>query len=131
MQIFLVAHEHVNVLGDLGNDRQRPLVPVGVAMVDPKHKVLETNSALVQIMGISREDLLTGKYEGMKYIRADKTLLPAEEYPSNRAVKEQKIIRDVEVGIENVWRAHADADRPIVVSVNDVSRPGLPRGHAA
>jgi PAS domain S-box-containing protein len=76
------------------------ILPVGVSIVSSKHLVMDTNPALSQILELSKEDLLKGKFKGRKYLRADRTLMPPQEFPSNRVVKEQKIIRDVEIGIE-------------------------------
>jgi PAS domain S-box-containing protein len=76
------------------------ILPVGVSIVDSKNQVIDTNSALAQILDLSRVDLLKGKFKGRKYLQPDKTLMPPEEFPSIRAVNEQKIIRDVEIGVE-------------------------------
>ena len=76
------------------------ILPVGVSIVSSEHLVMDTNPALSQILELSKEDLLNGKFKGRKYLRADKTLMPPQEFPSNRAVKEQKIIRNVEIGVE-------------------------------
>jgi PAS domain S-box-containing protein len=76
------------------------ILPVGVSIVDSKNSVIDTNSALAQILDLSRVDLLKGKFKGRKYLRPDKTLMPPDEFPSIRAVNEQKIIRDVEIGVE-------------------------------
>jgi len=76
------------------------ILPVGVSIVNSKNQVTDTNSALAQILDLSNEDLLKGKFTGRKYLRPDKTLMPPEEFPSIRAENEQRIIRDVEIGVE-------------------------------
>jgi PAS domain S-box-containing protein len=76
------------------------ILPVGVSIVDSKHEVMDANAALSQILDLSKEDLLKGKFSGRKYLRADKTLMPAEEFPSLRAITEQRIIHDIEIGVE-------------------------------
>ena len=75
-------------------------LPVGVSIVDGKHKVTDTNPVLAQILGLTEEGILKGAYAHRRYLRADHTLMPPEEFPSLRAQKEQRMIRDVEIGVE-------------------------------
>jgi PAS domain S-box-containing protein len=76
------------------------ILPVGVSIVDSNHLASDTNPALAQILELTPEGLLNGEYTRRKYFRSDFTLMAPEEYPSVRAVKEQKIIRNVEIGVE-------------------------------
>ena len=76
------------------------LLPVGVSIVDANNLVSDVNQALGQILKLSMDDLLQGKYKARRYLRADQTLMSPEEFPSIRAVKEQRIVRNVEIGVE-------------------------------
>jgi diguanylate cyclase (GGDEF)-like protein/PAS domain S-box-containing protein len=76
------------------------ILPVGVSIVNSKNGVSDINPALGQILGLSLESILKGEYQNRKYLRSDKTIMPVEEFPSIRAVKEQTSIRNVEIGIE-------------------------------
>jgi PAS domain S-box-containing protein len=75
------------------------ILPVGVSVLDAERKLLYVNPALERILDISREDLFRGDYENRTYLRPDGTLMPAEEYASIRAVKEQREVHNVETGI--------------------------------
>ena len=75
------------------------VLPVGVSIVDAENGLVDTNAALAQILDFSEESLLLGDYKNRKYLRPDRTPMPAEEFPSNQAFREQKIIRNVEIGI--------------------------------
>jgi PAS domain S-box-containing protein len=76
------------------------ILPVGVSVIDSNHTVTDLNSALSQILEITKEGLLNGNYKGRKYLRSDNTPMSAEEFPSIRAAKEQEIIKNVEIGVE-------------------------------
>lgn len=76
------------------------LLPVGVSIVDSKHHITENNPALAEILDLTPADLMTGQFERRRYYRADGSLLPPEEFPSLRAIKEQQVIRNVEIGVE-------------------------------
>ncbi|MEI7849433.1 MAG: PAS domain S-box protein, partial [Chloroflexota bacterium] len=75
------------------------VLPVGVSIVDSIDGLVDTNAALTQILDFSEESLLQGDYKNRKYLRADRTPMPEEEFPSKQAFREQKIIRNVEIGI--------------------------------
>ncbi len=76
------------------------ILPVGVSIVSPENEVIESNNALAKILDISQDGLTAGKYRTRRYFRADNTLMPYEEFPSLLALKDQKTIRDVEIGVE-------------------------------
>ena len=76
------------------------ILPVGVSVINSTGTVTDLNLALSQILDISLEGILHGNYKGRKYLRPDNTFLPPAEFPSIRAVKEQKIIKNVEIGVE-------------------------------
>lgn len=84
------------------------ILPVGVSIVDVEHNVTDTNPALSQILGISEDGIRNGKYKARKYLNADLSPMQEHQAPSVRAVKEQAVIRDVEIGVvkedgEMIW----------------------------
>ena len=80
------------------------------------------NSALPEIVRLSREQLLSQTHKPRKYIRADGTPMLPGEFASARALQENKTIYNVETGIilengEVVWTSVSAAP----VDVADVS----------
>jgi diguanylate cyclase (GGDEF)-like protein/PAS domain S-box-containing protein len=75
------------------------ILPVGVALVDENGRVTDTNRALAQILDLAEADMLTAAYTRRKYLRPDLTEMPAEEFASNRALREQTTVRNVETGV--------------------------------
>ena len=75
------------------------ILPVGVALVDGKGKVTDSNHALAQILGLSPAEILAAAYSRRKYLRPDLTEMPVEEFASSRARREQATVRGVETGV--------------------------------
>ncbi len=75
------------------------ILPAGISILDKEGKIIEMNPALQTILGMSTQGLLEGHYVRRKYLRADGTPMPVEEFPSSRAIKEQRQIPDTEIGV--------------------------------
>lgn len=75
------------------------VLPVGVSILGKDRKPIYTNPALEKVLGLSKNELREGKYGRRKYLRADGSEMPADEFPSTRAFKEQRAIKDVEIGV--------------------------------
>ena len=75
------------------------VLPVGISILDANRKIIYGNHALERILGISMEGLLRGDHKSRKYLRPDGTPMPAEEFASVRAGKEQRAIYNVETGV--------------------------------
>ena len=107
------------------------ILPVGISFLGNEGQILEMNSALSTILGLSKRALMEGGYRPRRYIRPDGTLMPAAEFASTRALQEQKAIHNVETGIikENgqvIWTsvnaAPVDiADVDVVVATIDIT----------
>lgn len=107
------------------------ILPVGISILNSDGRISDMNSALEKILGISKAGLLAGNYSKRKYLRSDGTLMSAEEFPSHRARKENRIIRDVEIGVVKedgkiVWTSVSAAplqseDRSLVVVTVDIT----------
>ncbi len=74
------------------------LMPIGISILDEDRRVTGQNAALEQILGLSRDALQRGSHVARTYLRSDGTLLPPDEFPSTRAWKEQRPVRD-QVGV--------------------------------
>jgi diguanylate cyclase (GGDEF)-like protein/PAS domain S-box-containing protein len=75
------------------------ILPVGISILDAERKVSYINSAMTTMLDISEDDLLKGTYGNRKYLRADGTPMPVEEFASTRAFKEKREIDGVETGV--------------------------------
>ena len=58
------------------------LLPVGVSIINKEGNILDANLALENILGLSRSDLLSGKYRAQRYIRY--TLSPRGDHCPKR-----------------------------------------------
>ncbi|MGE5376688.1 MAG: PAS domain S-box protein [Bacteroidota bacterium] len=75
------------------------ILPVGISFLDKEGKISELNSALVDILGLSKDEILKGSYKSLRFIRADGTPMPPSDFASSRARAEQKTVYNVETGI--------------------------------
>ena len=78
------------------------LLPVGITVTDPEGNIIDCNAASETILGITKADHLARNYadKTWKIIRPDGSVMPPSEYASVRALKEQRSVRAVEMGIE-------------------------------
>ena len=77
------------------------LFPIGISITDEVGKIIEVNPASEKILGVLTEEHIQRNYDGEEWliIRSDGTLMPPEEYPSIRALKENRLIENIEQGI--------------------------------
>lgn len=73
--------------------------PVGISIIDKNRNIVYQNPALERILNVSEKELMEKSYEKRQYIRSDGTIMPHEEIPSVRALKENRAIENVEIGI--------------------------------
>jgi len=75
--------------------------PMGIAITDDAGTIVEINSAAEQLLAVPR-DAYTGRtIDGAEWriIRRDGTPMPPAEYASVRALQEQRMVENVEMGI--------------------------------
>jgi diguanylate cyclase (GGDEF)-like protein/PAS domain S-box-containing protein len=74
------------------------LFPIGISITDESGKIIEANSVSEKILGLSIEEDIQIKYDSEKWqvLRPDGTPMPVNEYASVRALKEKRIIENVE-----------------------------------
>ena len=97
------------------------LLPVGISFLDPDEQIIQMNSALVNILRISKEGLPEQAHQARQYIRANGTTMPPREFASRRALADGKTVYNLETGIilenrEVVWTSVSAAP----VNVADV-----------
>jgi PAS domain S-box-containing protein len=95
------------------------ILPVGVSIVDSQHNVVEFNAMLGQILDLTKEGLQNGAYKERTYFRSDYTLMKPEEFPSNRAIHENTMIRNIEIGVKKedesiIWTSVSASPFPAI-----------------
>jgi PAS domain S-box-containing protein len=107
------------------------ILPVGISILDAERKIVYGNPALATILDLPGEGLLRGDYTKRKYLRPDGTPMPAEEFASTRAIKEQRAVHNVETGVvkedDNVIWTNVSAvpvafpDWKVVIVTSDIT----------
>ncbi len=75
------------------------LAPVGISLLNAARQITDCNPAVEKISGLTRADLLAGRHLQLQYIHGDGTPLTPDEFASARALREDRIIQDDEVGV--------------------------------
>lgn len=75
------------------------LLPVGVSIMDADRSIVEFNPALGRILDLSPEGLGSAMFKNRQYLRVDGELMGPDQFPSIRAVREQRSISAVEIGV--------------------------------
>ena len=75
--------------------------PLGVTVSDQNGQILESNAEASRLLGLSEEEQKRRQIDGEQWqiIRLDGSPMPAEEYASVRALKENTRVENVEMGI--------------------------------
>ncbi len=75
--------------------------PLGITVSDQYGKIIESNDLSVELLGIAKEEHETRHINGDEWriIRPDGTTMPSEEYASVRALKENRLVENIEMGI--------------------------------
>jgi PAS domain S-box-containing protein len=107
--------------------------PLGISITDTAGQIIETNREAERLLGISREEQTSRNYAGPEWqiIRMDGTPMPVHEYASVRAMKENRLVKNVEMGIvkedqETTWINVAAAPIPlenfgVAITYGDIS----------
>ena len=76
-------------------------LPFGITIADRDGQIVEANIVAEKILGLSTDEHTQRAIDAgaWKIIRPDKTLMPANEYASVRALKENKTIENIDMGI--------------------------------
>lgn len=105
---------------------------VGVTLVDEQGNIVSSNGSAEKILGLSKEQQQQRVNDGIEWsvIRPDGSVMPRDEYASVRAMKENKLIHDVEMGVirgknDIVWIIVNAAPMPglgVVVSYQEITK---------
>ncbi|MEI2578874.1 PAS domain S-box protein [Scytonema sp. PRP1] len=96
------------------------ILPIGIVITDPKGKVVEVNPASEEIFGVSAIEHCQRWYNGPEWqvIDPDGSPKPNSEYAGMIALTEQRVVRDVEMGVfkpdgEIAWISLTSAPIPL------------------
>ena len=107
--------------------------PLGITVVDQQGRIVEVNCLASKILGISSDEQRQRTIYGKEWnlVRPNGTPMPTEEHVGVRALKENRLIENVEVGLvksstETIWLNVTATplplgDRTVVVAFADVS----------
>ncbi|NTW48545.1 MAG: PAS domain S-box protein [Chlorobiales bacterium] len=75
--------------------------PLGITVSDSSGQILQSNRMAEKLLGLSPEEQNRRQIDGIEWriIRPDGSPMPAEEYASVRALKEKRLIENMELGI--------------------------------
>lgn len=93
-------------------------LPIGIVITDKEGNIIEANRAFEEILGISIEEHNIKKCDSRQIIRPDGTPMPSQEFACIRALKENKTIENIEMGIikernEIIWMSVTAAPIPL------------------
>ena len=77
------------------------LIPSGITIAGTTGRILESNKESERLLGIPREEHASRNIDSEEWeiVRRDLSPMPASEYASTRALQEQRVITNVEMGI--------------------------------
>jgi PAS domain S-box-containing protein len=75
--------------------------PLGITVSDPSGNIVESNPRAAELLGIAKDVHETRRIDGEQWqiIRPDGTLMPAAEWASVRALQENRLVENTEMGI--------------------------------
>ena len=107
------------------------ILPIGVSVLDRDRNVVKANPALARILAYSADALQQGRFRERRYLTAEETPFPPQDFPSVRAFEEQSPIHAVEIGIvkedgEMIWTSVSAApvqfpDWKVVIATVDIT----------
>jgi len=75
--------------------------PLGISITDAAGNLIEANRESERLLGVPRDEHARRKYDSPEWriVRPDGTPMPADEYASARALREKRLLENVEMGI--------------------------------
>ncbi len=75
--------------------------PLGITITDPSGNIVESNPRAAELLGIAKNEHEARRIDGEQWqiIRPDGTPMPVEEYASVRALRENRLVKNIEMGI--------------------------------
>jgi PAS domain S-box-containing protein len=75
-------------------------MPIGISILDNHHNIIKMNQALIDIYGLSRDEIAIGTHRDRKYYRPDGTQKPRNEFAASRISQGEKNIKNVVMGMD-------------------------------
>ena len=78
------------------------MLPVGITVSDPEGRIVDSNRAAEKLLGIAKGEHAKRKIDGSEWhiVRPDGTNMPADEFPSSIALKQRRLVENVDLGID-------------------------------
>ncbi|MFN2132107.1 MAG: PAS domain S-box protein, partial [Anaerolineae bacterium] len=107
--------------------------PLGITVTDEQGQIVEANLESERLLGVSQQAHREREVDGAEWeiVRLDGSPMPAQEYASVRALREKRLIEDVEMGIvrrdgDTTWISVTAAPVPVqgygvAVAYGDIS----------
>ncbi len=107
--------------------------PLGITVSDATGQIIETNTMAERLLGLGREEQHQREINGAEWriVRPDGSPMPADEYASVRALTEQRLVENVEMGVitpsgETTWLNVTAAPLPlddygVVITYGDIT----------
>lgn len=86
-------------INEVLKDSLLDILPVGISFLNSDFKVMSMNPYLEKILEMTHDNFLKGMYKKRQYIDINNVQMSFDQFPSTRAIKEKKIIKNIEVGI--------------------------------
>ena len=111
--------------------------PLGITFADSAGNILEANRMSERLLGVPKEDHIRRGIDGPEWrvVRLDGTPMPPSEYATVRALKEQRLVENVEMGVvkpdgSTTWLTVTAAPLPldgygVVVTYGDITERKL------
>lgn len=76
------------------------IFPLGISIIDPQGHIVETNREGERLLGVSRATHMARPLQDSAWhmVRPDGTPMPYEEYAAARALRERRLVSNVEMG---------------------------------
>ncbi len=109
------------------------ILPIGISITDEVGNIIEVNPVSEQLLGISTTESTRRKYDSPQWqiVRPDGTPMPASEFASVRALTENRVVKNYELGVvkpqgEITWLCVTAAPIPlpgygVAIAYTDIS----------
>ena len=108
------------------------MLPIGVTVSDKDGNIIESNEESIKLLGLSKEEQERRRISGEEWIiiRPDGSPMPESEYASVIALKENRLVKNVEMGIVkgkneiiwiNVTAAPISLDGSVAIVYGDIT----------
>jgi len=102
--VDITAHKQIESALQIALTKYQTLFdsfPLGITVADATGQIVEANPMAERLLGLGEDEQRQRAIDGVEWriVRPDGTPMPAEEYASIRALAEQRIVENVEMGV--------------------------------